>query len=98
MRTRFSITLATAVLLLASAPVPTVAGTGSLSAQKALKKPPRISQKMIDEARRSGDEFDACMNNPDSDSHDYIELLGACFCLTTETHNPACGGEYEPDD
>ena len=98
MRTLFNITLATAILVLAPTAVPAVAGSGSISANTVLKKSPRITPKMIAEARRSGDEFDDCMSNPKNDPGDYEGTLAGCFCLTTDTHNPACGGEYEPDD
>ncbi len=36
------------------------------------------------------DEWEDCMNNPDNASMDYIELLGACFCLTTNNGSPGC--------
>jgi len=38
----------------------------------------------------TGDEWDDCMNNPDNASTDYVELLGACFCLTTNNGSDAC--------
>jgi hypothetical protein len=75
MRTLFNVTLATAVLLLASASAPAMAGSAPVSAKTAINKIPRISQKMIEEARRSSDEFDDCMNNPDNDPDDYEGVL-----------------------
>jgi hypothetical protein len=49
------------------------------------------------DASRPGDELDECMENSEG-TGDYIETLGACFCLTTDSHSPGCGEEYEPED
>jgi hypothetical protein len=49
------------------------------------------------DASRPGDDLDECMKQNEG-NEDYIGTLGGCFCLTTDSHSPGCGEEYEPED
>lgn len=54
------------------------------------RQSPRYNEVLQVEGGGVGDEWDDCMNNPDNASMDYIVLLGACFCLTTNNGSDGC--------
>lgn len=40
--------------------------------------------------RGTGDEIEDCMNNPTNADQEYIERLGNCFCLATNSTTGGC--------
>lgn len=90
--------LAAIVLLSMYAAGPAVAGNNTRNTATIAQ--PKYSQALFLQARkahrsRSGDpEWDECMKNA---GDDFIEALGACFCLTTP--EAPCGEDHsEPVD
>ncbi len=48
------------------------------------------NKKFMSQARGAADELDECMNNPSNAHIEYIERLGACFCLSVNNSLKGC--------
>ena len=93
----FSTATATALSALLLASVASPAAAAQIRSTKTYSQAVINQALKARDASRPGDDLDECMKQNEG-SDDYIGTLGGCFCLTTTTHNPACGEEYEPED
>lgn len=79
--------MALSALLLVSAASPAAAAE---KRSTTTYSPAVINQALKARQSTSDDEWDECMEQGKAVGTDYIELLGACFCLTVGHDNPAC--------
>lgn len=48
------------------------------------------NKQFMAKARGAEGELEDCMNNPDNSHIEYIDRLGACFCLATDNASKGC--------
>lgn len=103
MKTSSSKTVATAPLIAALVVVLTAVSPAPLMAKSlaidSTKIPPKLhrtvrtqtkNKQFMTKARKSEDEIDECMKNPDNSHIEYTERLASCFCLAIDNALEGC--------